>query len=176
MLVYHGSQTAGISTVIPRVSPHGRPVVYASDRMDSVFLYCAKWNDFMLTCGSDDVVVERYQGAFDELYKDKSGYTYLLDAAAFHFDESCQELISEQPVDVIDCIAVNRLYDVIMKRYRVYLYPDKPAWLADDDRDIVEHAVKIYHMCGDPGVFEYVRTKFPKLGQQIDSAVLWAFR
>ncbi len=172
MVVYHGSPNEGIKVFTPRISTHGKPVIYASDRMDTVLLYCAKWNDFMLTCGSEDVVVERYKGAFDELYKNKKGYIYILDGTTFKFDEYCKELVSEKAVKVIDSITINNLYNVIMAKYTVYLYPDKPSWISNDDEDIVEHAVNIYRMCGDFGIFNYINTRFPKLDKQIKNAIM----
>lgn len=172
MVVFHGSPVAGIKIFTPRISTHGKPVIYASDRMDAVLLYCAKWNDFMLTCGSEEVVVERYKGAFDELYKEKKGYIYILDGTTFQFDEYCNELVSEKTVEVIDCITINNLYEVVMAKYTVYLYPDKPQWITDDDGDIVEHAIEIYKMSGDFGIFNYIYERYPKLDKQIKNAMI----
>ncbi len=172
MVVFHGSPVEDIKIFTPRISTHGKPVIYASDTMDAAFLYCAKWNDFMLTCGSDDVVVERYKGAFDELYKDKKGYIYILDGTTFKFDKYCNELVSEKAVKVIDCITINNLYDVILAKYTVYLYPDKPLWISNDDGDIIEHAINLYKIYGDFGIFNYINERFPKLDKQIKSAII----
>jgi len=163
MVMYHGSPISEIEVFMPRMSTHGKSLVYAAKSMDSVILYCAKWNDFQVTCGSDDVIVERYQGALDELYKNKKGYIYILDGSAFKFDEHCNDFVSNEPVKVIECVTINNLYDVVMAKYNVFKYPNKPSWVPDDDSDIISHAIKIVEMCGDKGVFEYVKTKFPHL-------------
>jgi len=169
MVFYHSSPASGIELFTPRISTHGIPVVYGAKSIDSVLLYCAKWNDFMITCGSDDVIVERYQGAFNELYKDKKGYIYVLDGSTFEYDETCKDYVSKVPVKVIDCIIINRLYDVIMAKYDVYLYPHKPPWVPEDDSDIVPHTMKLYHMCHDKGLFPYVINHFPHLAEAFDN-------
>lgn len=90
-------------------STHGKPIVYAAKGRDSVILYCAKWNDFQITCDSNDVIVEWYQGALDELYKNKKGYMYILDGSAFKFDVYCNDFVSEEPVKVIDYVTIQSL-------------------------------------------------------------------
>ena len=169
MLFYHGSPIKGIEKFIPRKSTHGIPAIYAVKNINSAFLYCAKWNDFMITLGSDNVIVERCIGAFDELYKDKKGYIYVLDGRTFRYSELCNDYISTVPVNIIDCLEIKNLYDTIMSEYNVYFYPNKPSWIPVDDSDIVIHAEKLYKMCGDAGIFEYVKIKFPHLKAHMDN-------
>jgi hypothetical protein len=165
MILYHGSPDTGIKVFTPRISTHGKPYVYATQNMDETILYGAKWNDFMITCCSDDVIVERYTGAIDALYKNRKGYIYILDVSTFHPIENneCGELVSEVPVDVIDRLIINNLYDVVTKKYNIYRYPNRPSFIPDDDCDIVMHTIKIFNMCLDKTIFPYVLNLFPHL-------------
>lgn len=86
-----------------------------------------------------------------------------MDGSTFRFDEYCNDFVSSEPVKVIECITINNLFDVVMAKYNVFKYPNKPSWIPKDDSDIISHAIKIVEMCGDKGVFEYVRTRFPHL-------------
>jgi hypothetical protein len=173
MVLYHGSPDKGIKVFTPRVSTHGKAYIYAAKRMDDAILYCAKWNDFMITCCSDEVIVERYEGAIDELYKDRKGFIYVIDGSTFHRIDNNEndDLVSEVPVNVIDCLTVNNLYEIVINKFNIFRYPDKPSFIPKDDNDIVHHAILIYNMCGDLGIFRYIENKFPHLIQLLNDEI-----
>lgn len=165
MILYHGSPDAGITVFTPSISTHGKPYVYATKNMEETILYGAKWNDFMITCCSDDLIVERYEGAIDTLYKNKKGYIYILDGSTFHLidNDECADLVSDVPVDVIDCLVINNLYNVVTKKYNIFRYPNRPSFIPADDSDIVAHTMKIYNICLNKTIFPYVISLFPHL-------------
>ena len=168
MVLYHGSPDPGIKTFTPRVSTHGKPYVYASKSMSNTILYGAKWNDFLITTGSGDLVVERQEGVIESLYKNKKGYIYILDGSTFYQLDSEADWVSETPVDVIDCLTINNLYDVVVKKFNIYWYPDRPHFIPNDDSDITEHTIKIFNMCSNKSIFPYVLGLFPHLKESFD--------
>ena len=169
MVLYHGSPDSGIKTFTPRISTHGKPYVYATKNMSDTIIYGAKWNDFLISTGSEDIIVERQRGVIDSLYKNKKGYIYILDGSTFYqLDDNNIDWVSETQVDVIDYLTINNLYDVIVKKYNIYWYPTRPAFIPDDDSDIVEHTIKIFGMCLNKSIFPYVLGLFPHLKNLFD--------
>ena len=173
-LMYHGSPNPDITTFTPRVSTHGKSYVYATPDMSTTILYGAKWNDFLIWVGADDfdeVIVERQKGAMESLYKDKKGYIYILDGSTFHQldpPDNIWDWVSEEPVNIIDRLTINNLYDVVVKKYKIYWYPNRPPEIPDDDSDIVGHTIEIFNMNGDKTVFPYVIDLFPHLKESFD--------
>ena len=173
-LFYHGSPNPGIEKFIPRISTHGKKYVYATPNMSETIIYGAKWNDFMIWVASDDfeeIIVERQKGVIESLYKDKKGYIYILDGSAFYQldpPDNTWDWVSEEPVNIIDCLTINNLYDVVVKKYKIYWYPNRPHFIPDDDSDIVEHAIEIFNMNGDKSLFPYVIGLFPHLKESFD--------
>lgn len=173
-IFYHGSPNPGITTFTPRISTHGKRYVYATPTMSDTILYGAKWNDFLIWVGSDDfddIIIERQQGVIESLYKDKKGYIYILDGSTFYQldpPDNTWDWVSEDPVNVIDCLTINNLYDVIVKKYKIYWYPDRPDCIPNDDSDIVEHTIKIFNMNNDKSIFPNVLDLFPHLKESFD--------
>ena len=172
MVLYNGSPDSDITTFTPRISTHGKPYVYATSNMSDTILYGAKWNDFLIYTSSDDLndyVVERQKGVIDSLYKNKKGYIYILDGNTFYqLNSNGIDWVSETPVDVIDCLTINNLYDVVVKKYSIYWYPARPHFVPNDDSDIVEHTINIFNMCSDKSIFPYVLGLFPHLKESFE--------
>jgi len=60
------------------------------------------------------------------------------------------------------------LYDVVVKKYKIYWYPNRPPEIPDDDSDIVGHTIDIFNMNGDKSIFPYVMDLFPHLKEYFD--------
>ena len=95
MLLYHASGTAGIKTLEPRISNHGRALVYFSQKRENTLVYLSnaierycksvsfehkgpwqKWASYGFTKDGRLLLEEYYENALDETYKGVSGYIY----------------------------------------------------------------------------------------------------
>lgn len=98
MLLYHASGTAGIKTLEPRISNHGRALVYFSQKRENTLVYLSnaierycksvsfehkgpwqKWASYGFTKDGRLLLEEYYENALDETYKGVSGYSIQFD-------------------------------------------------------------------------------------------------
>jgi len=52
MEVYHGSPVCGMEKVMPKISSHGKPYVYAAKKRIIATLFLERWNDFIFNLGT----------------------------------------------------------------------------------------------------------------------------
>ena len=100
MLLYHASPVGGLKMLTPRVSNHGRALVYLSERRENVLVYLSnavekycretgfahagrweKWGPYGFDPDGVQRLEEYYPNALEETYAGVSGYLY----AAEHF-------------------------------------------------------------------------------------------
>lgn len=85
MTLYHGSPIAGLKTLKPFLSEHGKPYIYFSTNPLVSLLYAVKpvpkpFSFYPYGFDSETVVYSEYfENAFQKLYKGKSGYLYECD-------------------------------------------------------------------------------------------------
>lgn len=94
-MYYHASQTPNIKVLEPRVSNHGKPLVYLSTKRENVLVYLSnaiekfcrdtgfsydgkwqKWGPYGFTQDGRMLLEEYYPNAFEETYKGVSGNIY----------------------------------------------------------------------------------------------------
>lgn len=159
--VYHSSQIQGLTKIKPNKGVHGQNWVYAAkDKTMSTVFICGG-NDFLHYIGREQLtkkvcICERAPGAFDFMYKNKSGSIYVLDRENFEEGKTQwnEELICPHEVDVVEEIkisdVVNYLYElensghIIIKKYPVKIYG-----IPENDEDLVKKAVRWTMQYGD---------------------------
>lgn len=165
-IVYHGSHLDGLKLLTPRVGSHGENYVYGSYDPILAVLYLADWNEYILRIGHDHgkvYIVENYPGALKSVYYDKTGFIYEVAADKFKTREELWdgEVISIEPVQVINRQKVENIYDYIIHRDKedlldVYLYPNRPEFISDKDDDLIELAINNIHKFGKKEVEKFL--------------------
>lgn len=185
-MIYHGSSQAGLATITPRRSSHGKAYVYATEHRLIALLFLCRWNDYLLTLGTSTEngrlhlsLVERYENAFEEIYAHQSGYLYTLDDKNFFHDPICWELelVSAHEERPIECIMIQDVWAELKHaeargEIRLYTYPNRPESIPADDSDLVDKSIELYKTGGDLYNAKYCIQRFP----QLEERVLAAFR
>lgn len=186
MRYYHASQTPRIQTLEPRVSNHGVPLIYFSEKRENVLVYlsnaiekhcreigfsypgpCQKWGPYGFTKDGLLQLEEYYPNALEETYAGVSGYVYTAeDVARADFDLQIPfAAVSDRPTPVTACEFVPDAWEAIREAERegkiaVMRYPDMPekmrAWLRSTTVDEYRGAE------AHPEYRRFLRDKFPE--------------
>ena len=176
--VYHASPDTGLKRLEPRESTHRRPWVYAAlDLALAATQLSGKGGDFI--CGTGRVgdgpifICERFPGAFDHRYGDRSGSIYVLPGSTFERGRTTfsEEVVSESPVDVLRDIEVPNVEEYLLMLARedrliIYDYPDRPHGIPNDDQDLVDRGI-MWARRPASSLMEYVREHHPHLEARI---------
>lgn len=168
----------------PRKSTHGKCYVYATRHRSIALVFLCRWNDFLLTLGTEGtgaglriVLTERYPGAVSDIFSDKRGFIYTLDDQGFFALDNgwdC-EVVSESgqiPLSIEEISDVGRAIEELERGggATVFRYPSRPEGIPDDDSDMVQKAIEIYEMSGDAYNAKYCAKRFPHLRDRLDEA------
>jgi hypothetical protein len=180
-IYYHGSEQKNLLVIKPNVSTHGKKYIYAAKYRSIALLFLSRWNDFLLTLGTDYInnrliitLVERYENAINNIYSDKSGVIYTIDSKNFRQEKDMWEFeyISEQNERPISCETINNILEeinILRKNgeIEIYYYPDRPSNIPKDDSDMVNKSIELYRLSGDKHNAIYCINRFPKLKEEI---------
>ena len=138
-MYYHASQTPDISILEPRVSDHGKALVYFSDRRENVLVYLcnaiekyckennfeyngtwSKWGPYGFDEDGILRLEEYYPNAIEETYKGATGYIY---TSSFILDKNYKfdiphVFVSSVPVKPFSCEYVYDAYEEIKKAHK----------------------------------------------------------
>ena len=162
---YHASQVQGITTLEPRISNHGIPLVYLSRKRENVLVYLSnaiekycretgfaydgvwqKWGPYGFGQDGRQCVQEYYPNALESTYRGVSGYIY----SAESIDDSGFQVqipdaaTSSQPVTVTGVEFVPDAYEAILQAEKEGLiticrYEDMPEKMKEwNERTIRE--------------------------------------
>ena len=140
-ILYHVSPTPGLTILVPHLSSHSKPYVYAIDDLTTGLLFGAKKDDFdlLIFTGGDGVpsVYECYPDAFQQVYEGKSCSVYEVSGDTFlrGMTSWTSELVSESAVPILREIPVPDLYAALLERekqgaLRVHFYDHSPEYRA----------------------------------------------
>ncbi len=131
---YNASQTSGIKILEPRISNHGKPLVYLSQKRENVLVYLSnavekhcrencfahngiytKWGSYGFNSEGVLVLDEYYPNASKETYEGVSGYIY----SAAEIGEPMKDIpfafIADKPVEVCGCEFVPDAYAALLQ-------------------------------------------------------------
>ena len=123
MKLYHVSPTLGITELQPRISTHGKPLVYATENLNfALFFGSRKSNgDFDGIYGIEGgrpFFYEAFSGAFRHRFDGESCYVYEVDPEGFESGKTSfrGEVVSETPAKILNCEKIDNLYEYLMKK------------------------------------------------------------
>ena len=105
-MVYHASQQAGLTRLLPHASTHGTPYVYAINNRLTALFFGAPKDDFDLLLDEEEgrpVVYEYYPNALERVYSGKPCSLYTLGEEGFlAFQTGWEpELVCPEPAAVV---------------------------------------------------------------------------
>ncbi|MBQ9534873.1 MAG: hypothetical protein IJU78_03395 [Clostridia bacterium] len=186
-MYYHASPVEGISRLMPRISNHGVPLIYFSEKRENVLVYLSnavekycrdtgfsydgrweKWGPYGFDGDGRQQLEEYYPNAFVNTYKGVSGYIYRAEKiTARGLDVQIPHAVtSSAPVEVTGVEFVPDAYDAILEAERAGLLSlvryeemsDKmKAWIRKTVREEYEQAA------AHPEYRHFLRGNFPDI-------------
>lgn len=107
-VVYHASPRSHLRVIMPSISTHGQSYVYACLDPDMAAVFLSRYGGDLtcqvLRCQGLPCIVERYQGAWEERYKGRTGSLYSLPAGTFTSSVTTwrEEVVSTEQVPVYE--------------------------------------------------------------------------
>ena len=149
-MVYHGSKEHGLKRLEPRKSTHG-VYVYATPEKVLALHFSGRCGDDLTYeighFGPDKngpwELVENVPGAFEKMYSNRSSIYSFSDETFKDIHTGFEEVVSEEPVDVIEEEYCENVYEGLLKAEReglikIYRYPNKPEGLKKDGTYILD--------------------------------------
>lgn len=157
-MLYHASRTHGIKILEPRVSNHGKPLIYLSQKRENVLVYLSNaiekhckesgfnhngtyttWGSYGFNADGILVLDEYYPNASREVYEGVSGYIYTVSAAECRpMNDIPFAFISESPAEICGCEFISDAYaellnaasqkKIVMTKYEENS-PEKIKWI-----------------------------------------------
>ncbi len=138
-MLYHASDKQGLKVLLPSVSTHGKPYVYAIRSRLMAMLFGAPKDDFDLLIDAEDgkpVLFECYPGALKRIYSGKTCSVYQVKEDGFLSNVTGwdEELVNEKPVNVVQEDRVKDIYRCIIEAAQnglcqIHEYEDSEAYL-----------------------------------------------
>ena len=152
-IYYHASQTPDIQILEPRVSNHGIPLIYFSEKRENVLVYLSnavekycketgfqhtgpweKWGPYGFDREGKLRFEEYYPDALRDTYQGVSGYIYTAEAVESSGDDIQipNAATSKAPVKVTGCEFIPDAYEAILEAERaglisIFRYEDAAA-------------------------------------------------
>jgi len=185
-MYYHASPAAGLTVLEPRLSEHGTPLVYFSEKRENVLVYLsnavervcratgfvhegafAKWGPYGFDPDGRQRIEEYWPNALEETYRGVSGWIY----AAERIDAPGKPIgipfaaTSTAPVEVCAAEFVPDALDAILRAERSGLLAvTRYAELSDKTRAWLAATIRReYAETGRPEYRHFLREKFPLL-------------
>ncbi|MDE6762141.1 MAG: hypothetical protein K2N26_01145 [Oscillospiraceae bacterium] len=133
-MLYHASQTPNIKILEPRVSNHGKPLVYLSQKRENVLVYLSnavekhcrengfthdgvytKWGSYGFNGEGVLVLDEYYPNASRETYEGVSGYIYSVSETGKIMEDIPFAFVSDKPVKTLECEFVADAYTALLQ-------------------------------------------------------------
>jgi len=147
--VFHGSPERGLSLLAPRVSTHGESWIYATPFIEVACSYLSKWDDLdfaQIHWYGEFHLVERYPGAFEQIFPKGQGSIYCLPPEKFS-SFNYMEAVCKEAVVPLKEIVIENSWDYIReiarsKKLFLHYYPNRPAFVPSDDSDLLVKVAK----------------------------------
>lgn len=186
-VLYHASSTPGIQALEPRVSNHGKPLVYLSDCRENVLVYLSnavekfcrekglppqsfyyKWGSYGFSPSGILQLDEYWPGATEETYGGVSGYVYTAEGGPQlePLPDIPHAYISREPVPVTGCEFVPDALAALREaaaagKLILRSYEENSEKMLQWIRDCTR---KEYNNPESPGYYrEFLQAKFPAL-------------
>ena len=173
MTYYHCSQVSGLKVLEPKKpTAFDKPAnVYMTTSLPMALMYSIRNYEYSYGYTKEGQIFfdEYFPNALKILYRGKSASLYICDPASVKQTEIPNEVVSEDPVRIIDEILIPDAYEAILeeerkgtlKIYRYFEQTEKSReWIRCVQVDIIRKKNLIDGH--DPDMAEYYRTHYPQ--------------
>lgn len=170
--VYHSSRTQGLKVIEPRVSYHGKPWVYAMEKPEYCAVFLGEHGNLINQIGFREglpYIAERFEGALEYSYKNKTGSIYTLDGSDFKTEMTSfgREIVCDHSCEVINEEKIENSLEKILQleaegKIEIYRYPNLPRGLPPDKSDLIEDVVRLAKRPGSK-ILEDVKELHPDI-------------
>ena len=101
-------------------------------------------------------LTERFPNAFEQIYKEKSGFLYFLDSTNFKESQTSfsPEVVSNKKEQVLHCEVIDDCYEKVCEMEKnneviLFRYPNRPSHIPADDSDLIKIAKRIIERSQD---------------------------
>jgi len=174
--VYHSSKTQGLKIIEPQVSTHGNSWVYAMENPEYCMMFLGSHGDIINQTGFTDgvpYIAERFEGALEYAYKDKTGSIYTLEGLDFKAGMTTftREVVCDHSCRVVSEEKIENALEKILQlesegKIKIYRYPNLPEWMPADKSDLIEKVVKWAQKPGST-VLEAVKEFHPDILDEV---------
>lgn len=178
MKLYHGSNTADIKVLQPRLADHEQPYIYMTTiDVVSAFYICNAverpyyWFPYGFTKNNIPVYHELYPDAFKEISENRKGYLYEVDAKKnqiIPFKNIPCARLGIEPIQVVDCIEIPDAYEYFMKcvaegKLEIGRFEDKTEKELENWYSMILSYIQEKDMIHTPdcSYVKFVKEKFP---------------
>lgn len=152
-MVYHVSATHGLTKLIPKISTHRKPYVYAVENKTTALLFGAKHDDFDFIISTDSKglphIYECYPNVFQAIFSGVSCSVYELPSDSFFKGKTNwdAELVSETEVFVQKERYVPDLYESLLREsdlgnLAIHFYQADPDYRKMISEHIVDRMIR----------------------------------
>lgn len=183
--VYHGSNKSGLTELIPFESTQKGAYVYATPSDVLAAIFSMRPGSILMAIGTEKdrngnliySICERKPGIYEQYYNG-AGTIYELDPTNFnYFSEHSwgnNEVRASGKQKVIDYYDVPSIYEKLKEfeqqgLLKIYHYPEKLNYMALDNSDLVQQAMKLYLMGGRKiNRLDQFKNYYPEFSDLID--------
>lgn len=155
-IVYHASPKSKLRAIKPNISTHGQSYVYACPDPDMAAVFISRHGGDLtcqvLRCEGLPCIVERYEGAWEERYKGRTGSMYSLPAETFTFSATTwrEEVVSTEEVPVYQEMHFTDVEAFLLdlasqRRLWIARFPELVPCLPADESDYVRKIANFIH-------------------------------
>lgn len=180
--LYHVSNTPNLKILEPRISTHGKAYVYATPYLELALLFGSKksYGDFDGIYGINKqgkpYFYEAYLGAFKRRFEDETCYIYELKSDTFKAGETSfnAEVVSEQPVEILNCTEVKDLYKYLIKVIGEGNIEFKEYSVDENYQKMIKNHIKnrllLFNILKkkDSEIYRFCKQKFPDLVDNLE--------
>ena len=182
--LYHVSNVPNLKVLQPYVSTHGKPYVYATKNLELALLFGSKKSkgDFDGIYGLNEngkpFFYEAYQGAFKRRFDKQDCFVYEVNPDSFKSNQTgfSGEVVSEKPVEVLNCKTINNLYQHLLNLVNEGKIIFKPFSQEKDYKNMIDQHIKnrlikfdILSKKEHP-IYKFCKEKFPDIINKLEKS------
>lgn len=146
-VLYHGSSVRGMKELVPHQSTHGKYVYATKDKELTVIFSKRAGDDMTYSLFRTDKnepwqLVERIPNGFETMFSNSASIYTVEDTTFQDIHTGFSELVSDQPVRILNEERVENVYEKIKELeqdglIQLHYYPDRPEKIPEDDSDLI---------------------------------------
>ena len=180
--LYHVSKLPNLNILQPHTSTHGQAYVYATKCLEFALFFGSKKSNGDLDGiyginNGKPFFYEAYPGAFKRRFEGESCYIYEVEPDTFKKGRTSfnGELVSEEPVKILNCTEVEDLYDYLQYLIKKGSIDFKSYSLDNEYQSKIQEHIKsrliMFNILEnkDRPIYKFCKQKFPEIVRDLEN-------